>query len=409
MLTYYCKLAVTLLLSVLAIGFMGGCQNGEKLDDGKATIRFWHFWSEPGQKAALRELVNEFEKASGCRVELTELSWNDGKAKLQAAFNSGAPPDVVELGSDWVAQFSGAGVLSPLTTIDTSALINYTLAPGRFRGALYAAPWVVDTRVLYVNQNLVSASGVDSIAKIEDLQNAAEFVRSKGQFGWGSNGADAHRLYKKILPFLWTYGGDVLDASGRCVLYSPANVRALTCYAELSRTGIVETQRQLDATFLQGRLGIWNSGSWLIKKIRANNSLSVKAIAFPGIDGRPGVSFAGGEYLAVSASSKQVGLSERLVAYLIAPSSAKSFCSKIPEAGFPAATSAYDDPSLQADPFKSVFAKQLRHARMTPVHPKWLDIEAVLESAVVRVLLGEATADKALREAHDEVIEIIGS
>ncbi len=388
---------------------LSGCQKDEAANDDKVTIRFWHFWSEPGQKAALRELVDEFEKSTGCRVELTELSWNDGKAKLQAAFNSGAPPDVVELGSDWVAQFSGAGVLAPLTTVDTSALIDYALAPGRFRNELFAAPWVVDTRVLFVNQTLAKSSGTDSIATIDDLRSVAEFIHSQGHYGWGANGADAHRLYKKILPFLWTFGGDVLDGSGRCILYSPENIRALTCYADLSRTGIIETQRQLDATFLQGRIGVWNSGSWLIKKIRANDRLSVQAIAFPGVEGRPGVSFAGGEYLAVAASSKHRELCERLVKHLIDPASAKEFCSKIPEAGFPAAISAYDDPSLKSDPFKLVFAKQLRQARMTPVHPKWLDIEAVLESAVVRVLLGESTADRALRDAHDEVVEIIGS
>ena len=80
----------------------------------------------------------------------------------------------------------------------------------------------------------------------------------------------------------------------------------------------------------------------------------------------------------------------------------------IPEAGFPAVTSAYDDPSLRADPFKSAFATQLLNARMTPVHPKWLDIESIIENAVVRVLLGETTPDTALMEAHDEIVDVIG-
>jgi ABC-type glycerol-3-phosphate transport system substrate-binding protein len=387
---------------------VAACGNSSDRQPSSPTLRFWHFWSEPGHKEALKELLKAFEAENHCTVELTELSWNDGKAKLQAAFNSGAPPDVVELGSDWVAQFSGAGVLRALRQIDTTTLIPYSLAPGRHAGTLYAAPWVVDTRVIFVNSAMLGNQRLDSTKTLDQLLTTVERIHGAGTFGWGANGADAHRLYKKILPFLWTHGGDVLDAQGRCVLYSPENVRALTLYADLSRAGMIETQRQLDAAFLQGRIGVWNSGSWLIKKIRNTPNLSVTAIPFPGVEGRPGVSFAGGEYLAVSSASGNPDLSEKLVRFLVSADAARTFCTKIPEAGFPAALAAYDDPALQTDPFKAVFARQLRTARMTPVHPKWLDIEVILEGAVVRVLLGEATPDQALKEAHGEIAEITG-
>ncbi len=48
------------------------------------------------------------------RIETEELSWADGKTKLMAGFNSETAPDVLELGSDWVAQFSSSGVLQEL-------------------------------------------------------------------------------------------------------------------------------------------------------------------------------------------------------------------------------------------------------------------------------------------------------
>ncbi|MFM8770524.1 MAG: extracellular solute-binding protein [Candidatus Kapaibacterium sp.] len=395
-------------LSIGAACLVAGCSGGSGDESSSQTLRFWHFWSEPGHKAVLKELVASFEKENNCTVELTELSWNDGKAKLQAAFNSGAPPDIVELGSDWVAQFSGSGVLGELTTVDTTSLIAYALAPGRASGKLFAAPWIVDTRVVYVNTALANGGIIDSTTTLLGILAACEKIQSESAYGWGANGADAHRLYKKILPFMWSCGGDILDASGRCVLNSPENVRALSLYAEFARTGVIETQRQLDAMFLQGKIGVWNSGSWLIKKIRSAKTLSIQAIPFPGIDGRPGVSFAGGEYLAISAASKQRPLAEKLIKHLISPQMAKKFCTSIPEAGFPAAISAYDDPALLNDPLKAVFARQLKSARMTPVHPRWLDIESVLENAVVRVLLGETTPADALREAQDEVVQILG-
>lgn len=392
------------------------CGDPEPSDGSGATIRFWHFWSEPGQRAALESIVHDFEKQTGITVELTELSWNDGKAKLQAAFNSGSAPDVLELGSDWVAQFSSAGVLMQLP-MDSAAIgrfVPYTLEPGMWDQMVYAYPWTVDTRVMYVNRDLLDKAGWKGpVTTMDQLLEASEMVLGNGAYGYGANGADGHRLYKKILPFMWTYGlqgpraggnwqGAVVSPDGHAVLNSDANRRAFEMYAALSRTGYIETQRQLDAAFLQGKIAFWNSGSWLLPRIADATNLRVEAILMPGIDGEPGVSFAGGEYLAVSKSTTNTQRAREFVQFLTSAERALAFCESIPEAGFPADKATYQAASLVKDPMKAVFAQQLEHARMTPVHPRWLDLEAIVEDAVVRVLLGDESVEDALTNAQDE-------
>ena len=76
-----------LLCTACLLLFAGGCSSPDGKPGGGAdnTLRFWHFWSEPTQKEALKKVVAEFEKEYNCRVELTDLSWNDGKTKLLAA------------------------------------------------------------------------------------------------------------------------------------------------------------------------------------------------------------------------------------------------------------------------------------------------------------------------------------
>lgn len=213
---------IAIILASCILVSMNGCGGGAQ-DSGANVIRFWHFWSEPGQKAVLKELVAEFEKEKNVKVELTELSWNDGKVKLQAAFNSGAPPDVIELGSDWIAQFSSSGVLLALPG-DGNALgrfVSYSVAPAMWQGRTFAYPWTLDTRVIFTNQTLLAKAGwMEPIITMDQLIRAAELVKESGTDGWGANGADAHRLYKKILPFMWTYGGDVFDAQGKPILNS---------------------------------------------------------------------------------------------------------------------------------------------------------------------------------------------
>ncbi len=398
---------------VLIACLLGACAPSGS--PSERVVRFWHFWSEPSYRRALQELVAEFEQRYGCRVELTELSWNEGKAKLLAAFNSGTAPDVVELGSDWVAQFSSAGVLweLPRDSIRPERFVEFSRAPAYWRGRLYAVPWVVDTRVLFYHRGLLRRAGLPERAPRTwaELEQFAERIHApvQGVYGCGVNGADAHRLYKKVLPLLWSFGADILDSSGMPVLETPQAVAALQQYLRLARVGLVETQRQLDALFLQGKLGLWISGAWLAEKIRHLPTAAEYGVApLPGMHPDTiGISFAGGEYLAINAASPVKELALQLVRFLTDGAVAARFCRTVPEAGFPAESAFIGDSLLLQIPYRRVFAQQLRSARMTPVHPRWLDIEAVFEDAVVRALYGELTAEQALKEAQRRIWQLL--
>ena len=195
--------SLLMLLIILIALISVGCTSDKTSGN---IIQFWHFWSEPAQKEVLLKLISEFEKENDCKVTLTELSWNDGKTKLMAAFNSQVAPDVLELGSDWVAQFSSANVLMQLDpdTIGINNFIDISLAPATWEEKIYAIPWVVDTRVLFYNKDLMSNYGLDTLQteNYSQLLKMANIINNptKNIYGFGANGSDPHRLYKKILP-----------------------------------------------------------------------------------------------------------------------------------------------------------------------------------------------------------------
>lgn len=392
------------ILIVLILIVLASCT---KKDDSRIT--FWNFWSEPSQSAVIKELIKEFEKENDCQVEITELTWNDGKTKLMFAFNSETAPDVLELGSDWVAQFSSSGVLLPLNkdSLKINEFLPNSLSPAIWKSNFYALPWVIDTRIMFCNKDLLNKAGNQEFPKtIDQMIALATQINDNGNFGYGANGSDPHRLYKKILPFFWTYGGEILNDSGKSALFSPQNIAALEKYAELSRTGIIETQREIDAQFAQGKVGFWNSGSWLFKKlVKANFQYGI--FPLPGRNGEMGVSFAGGEYLAINAKSKKQELAKKLIAFLTSEKSALTLCQKIPEAGFPSNSKAFANSFFSNDPNKKIFAEQLKNSKMTPVHPKWLEIEALIENAVVEVLLAKKSAYGALLEAHNQINALV--
>ncbi|MCC7437260.1 MAG: sugar ABC transporter substrate-binding protein [Armatimonadetes bacterium] len=408
-------LAILLLLALVVAGCGGDSAGDGRSKEGKTALKFWHFWSEPTQKAALMERIKAFEAENpDTYVELSELSWNDGKAKLQLAFNSSTAPDVLELGSDWVAQFSSAGVLANqkgMAGDNDSRFSAEVLAPGQWNGGTFAWPWVVDSRVLYFNKTLLASVGADTTKPDtlwSDVLAKAEQIKAKHPqaYGFGANGPDQHRLYKKIIPFFWSNGGQVMDANGTPTINSPQNIQALEAYLELARTGLIETQKALDQQFVQGNVGFWISGPWLADRIRKDNpGLRFGLQTMPGFAGHQAVSFGGGEYLAINNASKQKEAAKKLVVFLTSAKQSLEFCKALPGGMTPADLSVAGDPFLQSEVRKH-FTAQMKAARFTPVHPKWLDIEAIVEEEVSQAILGNKEAAQALNDAQYRLTQL---
>jgi multiple sugar transport system substrate-binding protein len=329
-----------------------------------------------------------------------------------AAFNSQTAPDVLELGSDWVAQFSSSGVLRELfDTLLIEKSVEFSRQPALWKGKIFALPWTVDTRVMFYNKSLMQRAGLpaDPPVTLDQLLDYSEKINNLGDVnGFGINGSDPHRLYKKILGFMWTFGGDVMDPQMLPVMQSSNNLKAFNYYLMLSSYGIIETQRQLDAYFTQGKIGFCISGGWLLEKIQKENpTLEFGVALMPGMNGKPGMSFAGGEYLAVNAATQKSELAKEFIRFMTDGKNTLKYCKQVVEAGFPADRNYYNDPFYQTNPLRIIIAKQLEYAKMTPVHPKWLDIEEILENAVMETLLAKKSSEKALEDAQSAMESLL--
>lgn len=398
-------------------------REGEDVITTPDEITFWHFRSEPKQREALKGIVAQFEAENKCKVNLVDLTWGEGKSKLFAAFNSGAEPDVVELGSDWVAQFSSGGVLKNLSqnkiTLDKFA--EFTHAAAKYKDSVYALPWNVDTRVMFYNKALLRKAGFakpptngtellrasEAIQTLGDAQQSANASTNSRIYGFGANGSDEHRLHKKILPFFWSAGGDVLNDSGRAVINSKENVQGLTLYLALARAGFIETQRQLDNMFVRGNLGFWISGAWLLDKIaKENPALEFGVMPIPAV-GKQSVSIAGGNYVAVTYKSKNSILAKRFALFITDGKQALELLKQFQDAGIPADKRYMNDDYVRSMPHRDVFLEQLATARALPIHPHWLDIERVIEDAVVEALYGIRSPEQALDKAQWLITDIV--
>ncbi|MCK5127369.1 MAG: extracellular solute-binding protein [candidate division Zixibacteria bacterium] len=385
-------------------------------NDNKITITWWHFWTDTSIKPIIEEITADFEKKHpGVKVELVDLTWADGHDKIAISFSSGAGPDVVELGSDWIPEFSSTGHLLDISDKTESYRDGFLIwEPGLYENRHYAFPWILGTRVLFINQNLLMRAkyAPDYFPGYwNDLLTACERINSLGEefYGFGSNSAERHRLYKKFLPFLWSNGGTILSNDGKsCVLDNPENVAALEYYLKLCKTGLTDTQRRLEDAFLDGKIGFVISGDWLLKRIaREKPDFAFNTALIPTPDTNSVISsFAGGEYLCVNSKSAHPDLAFELVKHICSPENQLKFCqqNKTPT---PSSVTASTNDDFISQPHFMTFINQLKQSKMPPAHPKWVYIEAELERAIEEALYEVKTPADALKDAITKIDEIL--
>ncbi|UCC43387.1 MAG: extracellular solute-binding protein [Candidatus Zixiibacteriota bacterium] len=377
-------------------------------------ITWWQFWTDPNIKPTIDAMVDEFERANpDIKVELTDLTWANGHEKIVIAFSSGMGPDVVELGSDWIAQFADAGQLADISgdvSEDSAGYQGWGMAT--YRDRIYAYPWFLGTRLMFLNQDLLNRAGYEADFlpfNTDGFKEVAFKVDSLGDdiYGFGSNTVEKHRLYKKYLPFFWSAGGRIFTPDNKyCVISSMQAIGALEFYKMLHDScGFVGTQREIEDAFLDGRIGFIISGDWLLKRIALENrDVNMVLTNVPGPK-YPGKSFLGGEFLAVNARTEHKEAALKLIRFITSPDNQVRFC-KANHSANPSSLVAQEDEYFLENEHLQAFIRQIRASVHPPVDPDWVHIEDIIEEAVEDALFGSGLPATALREAQIKITEL---
>ena len=402
---------------LICFAMLLSCSSKDQKNSGGVTLSFWQFWTDPEVKPVLLNLIHKFEEQNpGLKVNVTDLTWSNGHEKIVVAFGSNSAPDVLELGSDWVPEFAYQGVLYDLTSQVDSIMKFYRMwEPATLDSTVLGFPWLLDTRVLFYNKNLMKKAGLNPNRSPQTWQELLQAVQkihdSKNQiYGFGANSAEKHRLYKKFLPFFWGNNGLILSPDGKeCWINSKEGKEALEFYVDLCKYGLIDTQLRLDEAFTEGKIGFVISGGWLLQQIRKNRpDLNFGLALLPRPSQTIGIpaSFAGGEFLVINKKSKHTPEAMKLVRFLATLDNALELCKAIGSAS-PSDALALLDPYYRDDPYLSVFQEQLNFARTPPVTHQWVYVEEEIEKAVEQAMYGKKTPKQALDEAKEKIDKLL--
>ena len=365
----------------------------------------------------MRSLLDKFERQNpGIHVRFQQLSWDYGLDKIITAIAAGNAPDVCELGTDWVPQFSSSGVLKDLTEPLTPVKDQFLLWESvTYQGRLYGVPWLAGTRILFYNRDLFARAGLDPDrppATWEELSKAVKAVHALGPdiYGIGLHVGEPYAPWQEFLPFAWGNGGKILDEHWKqCLLDQPPVLEALEFYRSLKPHALVERQPQVNQLFAEGKVGVQISGSWnfaLIPRMNPTLNFGVGLVPKPSPSRGTPASFAGGEVLVVLKSSRHSDAALKLALFLVQEEQAMA----IVEAQrniVPTVKSAIQHPYYQTHPEQRLLFEQVRYAVAPPAHPAWVQMQERITRMIEEVILSDRDPASAVQDATGAVNRLL--
>lgn len=266
-------IATTTVATLAAIGLAGCTSSGGDAGDGDAvTITYSNFIANGGNEENLQAIVDAFEAENpDITVDVTTSAYADYFTKLQTDLAAGTAADVFDVDAGSFANIQASGVLAELTDVDSSAYRTSVLDAYNVDGAQYGLPTSFSNVVLFYNQELFDAAGVDYPTADwtwADEQAAAEQLTDVAAGVWGDyQPISYHEYYKAVQQA----GGDFLSEDGTEAAFdSAAGIAAADWLTGKSGTvmpsaadGAGTPDFDLNL-FKEGKLAMWHTGIWMI-------------------------------------------------------------------------------------------------------------------------------------------------
>ena len=394
------KILYIICLTVVLFTF--GC--GTKIIKEKELV-MWLVGSE-SQAMSVNEIAKEFLARTGIKVRCEAISWGEAHSKYLTSIAGGVTPDIGVMGLTWGTEFGTLGTMIDLGEMfpeDLSA-IKEKVFPGiwesvDYRGKVYGIPFDMTEQIMYYRSDMITQPPETWFALTEILKELRK--EQKGMiFDWGSLNWIGYSAY------LWQAGGDYYnDNFSVCTLDTEEAVRGMEFFAKLySELGVPKAQIPPEQGMRTGDFPLAISGNWKIVELTIGApELKGKWSIAPlpkGPSGK-GTAFIGGRIMGIFAQSDNKNEAWQFIKFLFEPKNQIKLYEKAWQA-----QDTYLPPNMNTweglpmdDKFKEVLKAQALDTKGPPPVVVWDASTRFVDQAVQKVVLTNADAKTALKEA----------
>jgi len=384
------------------------------------TLTYWYTESS-AEVPVIRNLIHRFEQ-SHPKIHITAINKNffQTKAAFVNAAQVGEPPDALRSDVSWVSQLASQGYLLNIDSrISRSDLADYLRVPlsyDYYNGHIYGLPQVTDFLSLLYNKAELKEAGIASppSTMLNFEADAMKVVHDRrARYGFETDGTSFN-----LLPFLYAFGGGMLDQRGNILVNNAGSLQGLNFLLKLQDSGVMPSNVNFTtgaispiADFMSGKAAMIFGGPYNISEILDSSSFrhNPGKLGIAGIPACPAGmptchagqtgSPAGGQSYVISAGTAHPIEAYKFISFM----SSRSSQTAIAEANhtLPTRKSAYRNNQVSSERFISEFLHIEPTAVTQPNIPQAADLFDAFDPNTAAALDGVESPAAALNAVAD--------
>lgn len=330
--------------------------------------------------------------------------------------------DIVILDGIWPAEFAEAGFLLDVTDYYTEEM-KTSIFPGAIEEVTYkdrywGVPFLNGVLWFYYNERMLNEAGYSKPPSTwDEVAEMAYTAKEKGVVEYpiiGSFGL-TELLVCDYSVYLFAFGGEFFTKDLKPAFNSPEGVAALQFLIDGLEGGIynpasLESEsEEVRRIFSQGQAMFalnWTYVANLTEDPQESNVIGeTKAALIPGTEKVYTATVNGGEGLSIMADSQHPDEAWDFLAWLISPDVNITYANRTlplyPENFKPGSPVEEAQPKLAA-----IAAEQLSYMVNRPIVPYYTEASEILQRELQTALLGQKTAEQALADAEQQILEL---
>ncbi|MBY5839905.1 extracellular solute-binding protein [Rhizobium leguminosarum] len=368
-------------------------------------------------EADVRAMTDAFAKANpDIKVNLEFVPYEGLHDKTVLAQGSGGGYDVVLFDVIWPAEYATNKVLVDVSSRVTDEMKKGVL-PGawttvQYDGKYYGMPWILDTKYLFYNKEILEKAGIKAPPKTwDELTEQAKTIKDKGllatPIAWSWSQAEA--AICDYTTLVSAYGGDFLK-DGKPAFQTGGGLDALKYMVSSYSSGLTNPNSK---EFLEEDVRkVFENGdaafalNWTYMYNMANNPKDSKVagkvgvVPAPGIAGKSEASAVNGSMgLGITSASQHPDEAWKYITFMTSQATQNAYA----KLSLPIWASSYEDPDVTKGQEELISAAKVGLAAMypRPTTPKYQELSTALQQAIQEALLGQSSPEDALKSAAD--------